>query len=168
MKKVICLVMFIFSLTFLFSQNEFDSINTVLIVVDEEENGSFVTEYTPFTDGIFKAMWDREYIFFDMRLEDPIKLTSGKLEVNPYLNEAKASGADTILLVKVTYFSKKEGAGLRINAKDFYYNIYSIGGMKSIRHGRGDLQINEHIDNIEQKNAFLKNSGFEILNKIFR
>jgi len=39
--------------------------------------------------------------------------------------------------------------------------------MKSIKSGKKKLNINEKIDNLDQKNAFLKNSGFQILNEIY-
>ncbi|HOV14501.1 MAG TPA: hypothetical protein PK771_09480 [Spirochaetota bacterium] len=167
MKKLFFILSFMISVTFLYSQNELNSLNTVLIIVDEEENNSFVTEATPFTDGIFKAMWEKEYIFFDLRLEDPIKVVSNNLEVGPFIGAAKSSGADSILLIKIAYSSKKEGYGLRITATDLYYNIYSLNSMKTIKSGKKKININQRVDNVEQKNAFLKNTGFDILYEIY-
>ena len=167
MKKSIFFILFILSINILFCQNELSSLNTILIVVDEEENNSFVTETTPFTDGIFKAMWEKDHIFFDMRLEDPIRIISGVPEVKPFIGAAEGAGADSILLIKISYFSEKEGAGLRVNANELYYNFYSLNSMKSLKNGKKKLNVNQHIDNVEQKNAFLKNTGFEILNDIY-
>jgi len=114
MKIKLVIVFIVLQLFNLFGLTELNSLNTVLIIVDEEENNSFVTEYTPFTDGVFKAMWERECIFFDLRLETPIRVVANNLEVTPFIGAAKGSGADSILLIKVSYTSKKEGAGLRV------------------------------------------------------
>ena len=39
---------------------------TILIIIEEQENDNFVMETTPFSDGIFDALWNKEWLFFDI------------------------------------------------------------------------------------------------------
>ncbi|OHD19767.1 MAG: hypothetical protein A2086_10430 [Spirochaetes bacterium GWD1_27_9] len=167
MKKLI-VILFVFFISFYCFSQKISGITTTLIIIEEQENDTFVNDSTPFTDGIFNAMWEKEFIFFDMKIDKPIKVVSGMLEIQSYVNDARGAGADSILLIKFNYKTKKEGAGIRLSATEALYNLYSLNTMKSLRNGKIKLNISEYIENNDKKNAFLKNTGNDILNDIYK
>lgn len=152
--------------TGLFSNNEIAGITTTLVIMEEQENDTFVINATPFTDGIFDALWQKEYIFFDMRITEPITIVYNQLDVKPFLETARQSGADSILLIKFHYNVEKEGNNYRLTADEIVYHLYSLSSMKTLRVGRKELHIDQIITRAE-KNPLLRKIGFSMLNDIY-
>lgn len=167
--KYFCIILFIIiNLHINAIGNDLKGITTLLVVLEEQENDEFVIDDTPFTDGIFNALWEKSCIFFDVRLNTPINIVSDNLEVKSYLGTAQDSGADGILLIKFHYYTIKEGHGIRLKANEIMYNIYSLNTMKTIRSGKYQLTINKYVDSSPEKSAFLKNTGYDMLTKIYK
>jgi hypothetical protein len=142
--------------------------STILIIIEEQENENFVTEATPFSDGIFEALWKKEYIFFDMKIDKPINVVYDQLDVKQYFQMARESGADSLLLVKFHYsYAKDTDKRYRLNSGNTYYNLYSLNSMKSFGSGEIKSSINVTVDNANDKERYLRKAGFDILNEIF-
>jgi hypothetical protein len=161
---------FLFIFLMVFSVNSLSSIDhsTALVILEEKENNDFVIEATPFSDGIFNALWDKELIFFDMKIEKPIKLVLDVLDIKPYLDEAKNSGADIIVAIKFDYKLSTVKMGYKIIAKEIQYNIFSLNEMKSLRNGKKALKMDQFVESNEKKIIFLKKFGYDIMNEIFQ
>ena len=104
-KKKFLLILFfttLFSLL-IFARVKFRSVFTTLVIIEEKENNIFASESSPVSDGIFDALWDRnECIFFDMKIDKPLMMADDQLDIKPFMGLARGSGADSILLIKLT------------------------------------------------------------------
>jgi hypothetical protein len=167
MNKFIIITIFIFlNLSYICPSKKID-FTTVLIIIEEQENNNFLQDASPFSDGIFNAMWDKDLIFFDMKIVQPIKVTLNQLDFKPYLETAEESGADSILLIKIHYFTELSGKSIKINCKNSQFNLYSINSMKSVTNGTVNFELNQLVDNSNDKDKLLKKTGNNILNEIF-
>ena len=169
MKKKILILFYLFLyISIIFAQNKISDISTTLVVVEEQENGNFVIGNAPVTNGIFESLWDiNKYIFFDINIERSLSIIQNQLDVEPFLDIAKASGADSILLIKFHYSIKKEKNRLRINADEVFYNLYSLNHLKSLKVGKKSLKINKYI-NVSIKTKVLKEIGNKIITEIYK
>ncbi len=154
-------------LLFCNSRLSLHAISTVLLVIEETEN-EFVPfkEITPFSDGLFTAMWETPYIFFDMQIDKPIPLFNESLDIRSYMEEVKSSGADSLLLVKLTYQTYEEKSKLYLKITDIPYLLYSTSEMKLIKSGKKIINIDKQVEN-NSKNQILKDIGLEIVDLIF-
>ena len=172
MKKLLFILFCLFlSMNFFFSAAKIKGIYTTLVVVEEQENEKFVSKISkssPVTDGIFEALWkNNDYIFFDMAIDTPLLTVEKQLDIKPFLDVARESGADSILLIKFHYNSKKEKAALRINAHELSYNLYSLNHLKSLKVGEIKFKVNKLVQ-VAKKQAVLKKIGYKVLNEIYR
>ncbi len=140
-------------------------INTLLIIIDESENGRYNEELKPVSDGIFEVLWEKEMIVFDYQLSQPIQLNGNNLSINSYLSIAAESGADAVLLIKLNYSTEVEQNGLKIVLTNCYYNLYSVNNRRSYKSGVIPLNINNRIE-IASKIIFLNDIGKQIINNI--
>lgn len=144
------------------------NINTTLVIVEEIENGIIPEERCPFSDGIMEALWDKPYIFFDMKISEPIKMYKGKIDMRPYIESGNSSGADSILLVKLNYEAVYEkNRDVRVKIDSIHYTLYSLSELKTLVVGKKDLKIDRFIG-LNEKPTFLKNLGKEVLAEIFK
>jgi hypothetical protein len=149
-----------------FSLNHFDTATT-LVVLEEKENGDFPVEFTPFSDGVFSALWDKECMFFDMKISKPLNFVSNMLDVKPFLNEARGSGADSLLLIKFDYKTVLEKTGIKISVDEIAYNFYSLDAMKSIKSVKKSIAYNKFVETEDEKIKEIKNFGYSLLNEIY-
>lgn len=141
--------------------------STILVIIDESENGETVINEAPVSDGIFDALWENDrIIFFDMKIQTPLNFVNENLDINPFINDAKGAGADSILLIKIGYSFKEEKNNYVLNVKEYYYNFYSIIEQKSLTVGKKELVLNKKIG-IEDKNSLLNQLGVRIINEIY-
>lgn len=144
------------------------NISTTLVIVEESENGKIPEERCPFSDGIMEALWDHPYIFFDMKLSEPIKMYKGKIDMRPYIEPGNSSGADSILLVKLNYKAIYEkNKDVRVQIDSVHYTLYSLTELKTLTTGKKVLKIDRFIG-LKEKPTFLKNLGKDILAEIFK
>ncbi len=164
MKIIFVILMnFIFYTTY---SNSDLNINTLLIACEETENTFAETKDTaPFSDGIMRSMWEKSYIFFDIKLKQPLNIVYNQLDVNPFVKEAKGAGADSILMIKFVYTFKEDGAQYRLSVENVDYLLYSVRSLKVMKSGSKKLKINKLID-INVKHKYLKDLGSNVLNDI--
>ncbi|MBN2546960.1 MAG: hypothetical protein JXB50_14255 [Spirochaetes bacterium] len=166
-RSFIFILLYIFFIQYAYTQEKAENIYTTLVIIEEQQNGEMSKE-SLVSDGIFDALWDlNENIFFDMVKEKPFLLIDNQLDVKPFLQEAKKSGADTLLLIKFNYTLTEEGAGFRIKADKVKYNLYSLKQLKSLKNGDKEILYNELIDK-KDKEKILKDIGYKMLNEIFK
>ena len=166
MKFKLIIFFIIFNIFSLFS-HKFDVIGNTLVIVDEEENNKIIdNNIVPFTEGIFSALWDKEYIFFDFKITEPLKFVYNQLDIKPFLMETRNSGADTLFLIKVNYETSSKGSKIILKLDEIYFHIYSLVEMKSLKVGRKKININTTL-NREEKSKYLKELGYNILFDIY-
>ncbi|HOJ63946.1 MAG TPA: hypothetical protein PLE45_05950 [Spirochaetota bacterium] len=147
--------------------NNLDVIGTTLVIIDEEENNILINgNITPFSEGIFAALWDKEYLFFDSKIAEPLKLVYNQLDIKPFLMETRNAGADTLLLIKINYDVNSKGSKIVLKLNEVYFNLYSLVEMKSLKVGKKKLNINTTLT-LEEKNKFLKQVGYDVLFDIY-
>jgi hypothetical protein len=168
MKKTVYLLILMIAVQTIHAANELSTITTTLIVIEEKENNTIASESTPFSDAVFNALWEKEYIFFDMKIDKPMLYAGKILSVQPYLNTARASGADSILLIKLNYSTLKEDRQTIINIPDAEYHLYSLNAMKTLRNGKIEMKIHEVFQSPDEKAKILKNCGDRILAEIYQ
>jgi hypothetical protein len=158
---------FIFTVVVFSEKNNFD-VSTILVIIEENENGKIIIDETPIADGIFDALWENDQVvFFDMKIVSPFKFNEKDLDVKPFLNEAKAAKADSILLIKVDYTSEEMNKDvIMINLKEYYYHFYSIKQLNSLSVGKREINYNEKME-VKKKFSLLKQIGVRILNEIY-
>lgn len=167
MKKLIISSIFIlFTLTLSFADDNLNGISTILVIVEEFENGMPSQTYTPFVDGMIDALWEEPYIFFDMQIKKPLGMTNNLLHVNQYINSARESGADAILLVKFNYSSEDVEAMVRLQIEKIYYHVYSLHTLQTLAHGVEEVNMNELVE-LSSKNKRIKNLAFSFTQGIF-
>ena len=167
-KELLILIFIIIGLFFIFPEKNIFSASTILVVIDESENGEIVVNEAPISDGIFNALWENDQIiFFDMRIQNHLEFNDKNLDINPFISDAKIAGADSILLIKVDYLFKEEKNNYILNIKEYYYNFYSINEARSLIAGKKKLVYNKKIDKREKKNL-LNQFGSRIINEIYR
>jgi hypothetical protein len=149
------------------ASNYIDSLFTTLVVMDEQENGMVTADTTPFADGVYDALWESDYIFFDMRIKKPLGMVYNQLDIKPFIQTARESGADSVLLIQFHYDSKKEGSNYRLHADEVVFHLYSLNLMKSIRVGRHKVDFDMSI-NPKAKLRTLRKIGYEALKDIYR
>lgn len=165
--KIFMIILLLFVSTVCFAKKEMPDIFTTLVIVEEQENGVLVSGETPFSNGVFNALWDlNEYIFFDMTVDTPLKKYKNSLDVRPFLEVGQECGADSILLIKFNYTSSKEGEQLKIKTKEVSYNLYSMNKLAVVRKAHKRIGIDKLIDKAS-KNVMLTNYGTELLLDIF-
>ena len=165
--KVIFLLTISSFLIFKLYSDDMNNINTTLIVLEETENQVFLSEKKPISDGIFDALWDKETIFFDYLNTNPLKFNLNDLDIRPFLRDTREAGADSLLIIKINYNTTVVDSKIKIEIKEVYYNLYSLYKMKSIRAGNLNSKYQDVVD-VNQKNAYLKKVGYDILNLIFQ
>jgi len=168
MKKIFFyLSLCIFFIQNIYSQEKSVNLFTTLVIIEEQQNGEMSKE-SLVADGIFDALWDiNENIFFDMVIEKPFLLVENQLDVKPFLQDARKSGADSLLLIKFNYTLADEGPGFRIKADEVKFNLYSLNKLKSLRNGDKKLSYNELIDK-KDKEKILKDLGYKMLKEIYK
>lgn len=166
MKKIL-LIVFCFIVSLSFGKVKISGINTILVIIEEKENNNFIIEKSPISDGIFNAMWEKEeFIFFDMKIDSSIPVKGSYLDVKPYINVAKSSGADSIFLIKINYVTNYEKDGYRIKLDEVSYNLYSLKSLNSIISGAKKININKYVKK-EAKDQTLKGIGYKFLNELY-
>lgn len=163
--KLIAVILFI--ICNILSASAMRGISTTLIVIEETEN-EFTNEKaaTPFTDGIFLAMWDTPYIFFDMQVDKTIPMYGENPDIRPYLEDARQSGADALLIIKFCYNTYEKQGKLNMKTTDIPYILYSLQEMKVLKSGRKKIEMDRPVENAS-KNQILKGLGQDIIASIF-
>jgi len=167
MKKFIFVFLFVFFISLLTFAFNNSGNNTTLVILEEKENSSFVLGATPFSDGIFTALWDKELLFFDMKINSSLQMVSNTLDIKPFIKNAKDSGADLILVIKFNYESSSDKAGIKLSAKEIQYNVYSLTEMKSLKSATKNIKIERILESTEKKNELLKKIANDILADIY-
>jgi hypothetical protein len=142
------------------------SVHTILVVVEESENGQIQLKEIPATDGILDALWSYEqFIFFDMKVNGSFRIVNNELDASGFALQAKESGADAILLIKFGYTSKSDGEKIILTSGEIMYKLISLDRLDTVRMGKIVPDLN---DNILKKEKYgrLKKIGDEILRKI--
>lgn len=165
-KKILTISLFFVLSFFAFSKNSFDQIFTTLVVMEEMENNGFVKEDTPVTNGVFDALWEKDFIFFDMKINKPISIKTHKLSAEKFINIAKNSGADSILLIKFHYNAKKTKGGIILTSKKVFYHLFSINSMTTLKSGTVDVDLNKVVYKNEKK-KYLRNVGYQFTKDLF-
>ena len=143
-------------------------INTTLVVIEETENEFEQNkEQTPFSEGVFRGMWETELIFFDMRVDAPIPMVNKNLDIRPYLEDAKASGADSLLILKLAYTLNEEKGKQYIEIEEIPYIVYSLGRAQTLTAGAKRIKKRQQVENAS-KNHLLNKLGEEIVGDIFK
>lgn len=142
--------------------------STLLLAIEETENKFSASKTsTPFIDGIIDGLWEDECIFFDIPIEKPLSFHDSHLDVTPFLAEAKYSGADIILLLKVNYEIKEtKGKKLEFKLEEIPFLFYSIRDLKTIKSGKKAINIKETIT-ASQKRDFIKELGKSIIKELY-
>ncbi len=166
-KNFICILLCIIFIQYINTQEKRDIIFTTLVIIEEQKNGEMSKE-SLVSDGIFNALWDlNENIFFDMVIEKPFLLINNQLDVKPFLQEARKSGADSLLLIKFNYIISEESSGFRIKVDEVKFNLYSLNQLKSLRNGDKKILYNEFADK-KNKDKILKDIGYKMLKEILK
>lgn len=162
-------ILSIFMLATLFSisaKGNLKNISTILVIVEEFENGKPSAPFTPFIDGLIDALWEEPYIFFDMKITKPLGMTNNIIHVKEYINAARDSGADSILMVKFDYSSEDVEAMVRLKIDKIYYHVYSLQTLKTLIHGEESIDMNELVE-LSSKNKRIKNLAYSFTKDIF-
>ena len=142
-------------------------LNSLLVIVDEQENSALCSESTPFTEGVYEALWDKsDSMFYDIKLQDPLKFLHDELDAVPFIQTAKSSGADSILLIKVNYNYMSTGKQYNIKIKEIYYKIYSVSALKTVKNSHKNINLNNSFKSSDDKEKILKKIGYDILKEI--
>lgn len=158
-----------FFLTVIFVSSLFNSYgiknfgySTLLLMVEESENGNFEQQKeTPIFDGLIDYLWETDILFFDMQLNKPITMQNGTLDPVPFVGEAKFSGADTVLLIKIDYeFIDKDGTA-EFKLDEIPYTYYSLTNCKIIKNGTIKPKLLKRFDS-RKKHETLKEIGKDI------
>jgi hypothetical protein len=166
-KNLFIFIFIIIGILFIFPAKKNFNTSTILVVIDESENGEIVINEAPISDGIFDALWeDDQIIFFDMKIQNSLNFDKKDLDINPFINDAKGAGADSILLIKVDYSFKEIKNYYLLNVKEYYYNFYSITAQKSLSAGKRKLIFNKRINKNEKK-VLLNKFGTRIIHEIY-
>lgn len=169
MRKALLFVFFIFifiSFT-IFSTAKFPDIKTILVIIEETQNGKLENDDYPISDGIFDALWEYEdYLFFDMKLKERIKINNNELDPKDYVEIAKSAGADSILMIKVNYLTQTKNNILSVIINDFSYSLVALKNLNVLKKGKENFNFIEEIE-IKNKNQVLKKAGGKIISIIF-
>lgn len=140
--------------------------STLLLMVEETENGVFEKQKeTPIFDGLIDYLWETDILFFDMQIDKSITVRNGALDPVPFIGEAKFSGADMVLLIKIDYqFVDKDGTA-EFKLTEIPYTYYSLTNYKVVKNGVAKVDFKE-VFNARKKREMLKNIGKEIGSKI--
>lgn len=168
MKKIKFIMIHVLLIVFtISSKKSISDIATILVVIEERENEAILAEQTLVAEGIIDALWQNEnIIFFDMKIDYPIKFKNNNLDALSFIEIAAGSGADTILLIKIDYTVDKIKTGINLKAKEYYYNLYSLYNLESFKAGKKPLDINKKMD-AGEKIETLKQIGIKIINEVF-
>jgi hypothetical protein len=143
-------------------------VTTTLVIIEEQENNNFVKDITPFSDGVYEALWSKnDLIFFDFLIEEPMGEVDNSLDIRPYMKTARESGADSILLIKFHYYTDDVKNGLHVKGDDIFYNFYSINELESIKSGKRNYKIDKTVT-ATKKNDYIKEIGIKFLNEIYK
>ncbi len=165
MKKLIITFILIFSLFSSYAIRNF-GYSTLLLMVEETENGNFEKQKeTPIFDGLIDYLWETDILFFDMRIDKPISIRNEALDPVPFIGEAKISGADMVLLIKIDYqFIDKDGTA-EFKLIEVPYTYYSLTNYKVVKKGTAKINLEKHF-NSRKKREILKEIGKELGSKI--
>lgn len=143
--------------------------STLLVIVEESDNKfSPNKNSTPISDGIVDVLWMQNCIFFDIQATQAMTSIDGKLQLKPFLSDAKYSGADGVLLIKASYKSSNtKSKRLRIQMDNISYSLYSLSGNRLLKNGNFDTLRNDVI-NHKNKYEHLKKIGVEIATEIYK
>jgi len=166
-RTFVIIILFLLFVQYINPQEKNYNIFTTLVIIEEQKNGEMSKE-SLVSDGIFNALWDlNENIFFDMVIEKPFLLINNQLDVKPFLQEARKSGADSLLLIKFNYIISEESSGFRIKVDEVKFNLYSLNQLKSLRNGDKKILYNEFADK-KNKDKILKDIGYKMLKEILK
>lgn len=167
MKNKIFISIFLIMTLFIFAKTPGNNISTTLIIIEETEN-EFVAykNITPFSDGVFNAMWETPFIFFDMQIDSPIPIFGANPDIRLYLEDARKSGADSILIIKCCYETTEIDGKLNMKTNDIPYILYSIRDMKVLKSGSKKTNIKKQVET-NGKNKILKDLGSDVVSDIF-
>jgi len=165
--KHLLIAILLFSITSLFGNSDLSSISTTLVIVEESENMNITTTKSPFTDGVLDSLWQRPYIFFDMKVDSELLMVDeNNIDVKPFFGTAQASGADSVLLIKFQYeFTQVENSYF-IKIVNIPYVLYSLNQLKALKSGNVTINMEKNITAVE-KRLFLKDLGRRVLNIIY-
>ena len=136
--------------------------STLLLMVEETENGTFEAQKeTPIFDGIIDHLWDTDILFFDMQIDKPITERNGALDPVPFIGEAKFSGADMVLIIKIDYKFTDENGTAEFSLNEIPYAYYSLNNYKVVKSGRTKINMTKRF-NSRKKREILKEIGKEI------
>ena len=169
MKKIKFIILYLLFFVFVVSaKKSISDISTILVIIEERENDVILTDETPVAEGIFETLWENQnIIFFDLKVDSPIKFNDNNLDAKPFIEDAKNSGADSILLIKIEYIIEQKKDGNTLKVKEYYYNLYSIDDLESLKIGKNPLNINKKID-VREKKEILKQIGIQIINEVYK
>lgn len=136
--------------------------STLLLMVEETENGTFERQKeTPIFDGLIDYLWETDVLFFDMRLDKPITMRNETLDPVPFIGEAKYSGADMALLIKIDYqFTDKDGTA-EFRLDEIPYTYYSLTNCRVVKNGVAKPKLLKRF-NSRKKREILKEIGKNI------
>lgn len=136
--------------------------STLLLMVEESENGSFEQQKeTPIFDGLIDYLWETDVLFFDMQIDKPITVRDGALDPVPFIGEAKYSGADMVLLIKIDYQFTDENGTVEFKLDEIPYTYYSLTNYKVVKNGTAKPKLLKHF-NSRKKREMLKEIGKSI------
>ena len=136
--------------------------STLLLMVEETENGTFEAQKeTPIFDGIIDHLWDTDILFFDIQIDKPITERNDALDPVPFIGEAKFSGADMVLIMKIDYNFTDENGTAEFSLNEIPYAYYSLNNYKVVKSGRTKINMTKRF-NSRKKREILKEIGKEI------
>jgi hypothetical protein len=167
--KKILILFYIFAFSVLINAaDKMYLIHTILVVVEESENNELLLKESPAADGVFEELWNYEqFIFFDVKLKERLKITNGELDAADFALQAKDAGADSILLIKFSYTSKSDGDKVIFNNGDAMYKLVSLNRLDTVRIGKINLGLNESILK-KEKYGRLKKIGDNTIKNILK
>lgn len=136
--------------------------STLLLMVEECENGSFEQQKeTPIFDGLIDYLWETDVLFFDMQLDKPITIRNEALDPVPFIGEAKYSGADMALLIKIDYQFTDENGTAEFRLDEIPYTYYSLTNYKVVKNSIVKPKLLKRF-NSRKKREMLKEIGKSI------
>ncbi len=148
-----------------------DLVHTTLVLIEETENGKKIVREPafnqPFADGLYETLWNYDGIFFDGVPSQKIPIeTNGTLCPYPFIREATACGADSLLLIKVNYSTSVRYSKVTIVLDDLRYHLYSIYDDKTVSVGDLSGQFQNTTERPKQQ-TYLKALGEKVLKIIY-
>ena len=149
-----------------------NDIYTTLVIIEETENHKKIMREPglnqPFTDGIYESLWDFDGIFFDTTPTVPFTYEQDGRTLSPiqYIKQGIATGADSVLLIKVNYSTSLDYSKLVIILDDLRYNLFSIHRGVSVTSGDLSGKYSTKTERVRQA-TYLRSLGKSVLKDIF-